>query len=464
MDNDKSSQEYIQRSSDSSGLHIIRLRDVSPDNSKSRPQCRIKCIRGPRGKQGPPGPAGRLISCTAKLRDIFPCSDSSVISFHSSINIDNNINLPPTNSTGTAGVLTIDNIPFLQDSGNNNIYLGKNAGNFSSTPINCIGIGSNSLQSNTTGTSCIGIGVDSLQSNISGGDCIGIGGDSLQYTTAGPNIGIGTGALQNNTTGIDNIGIGFNALVGGVSGGRNVAIGSSALSRTNNINNVGIGYATLMNNSSGLSNIGVGSGSLFSNLTGSDNTGIGINALNRLTSGNFNVAIGNNAGINLRTSESNNIYLANFGVNGEDNTMRLGTNTVISASYIAGIYGTSLTASPAPVYIDINGQLGSINASSHKYKQNINSINNITEKINKLRPVTFNYIGQPGIEYGLIAEEVQEIFPDCVETVDGQPEGVKYHNFTALLLAGLQSQIAENIRLNDKVDKLTQLVNNLIGS
>ncbi len=464
MNNDKSLQEYRQESSGSAGLHIIRLRDVSSDNSKSCRKCPTKCIRGPRGKQGPPGPAGKLISCTAKLRDIFPCRDGSVISFHSSINIDNNINLPPTNSTGTAGVLTIDNIPFLQDSGNDNIYLGKNAGNFSSTPINCIGIGTNSLQSNTTGIACIGIGVDSLQSNISGVDCIGIGGSSLQYTTAGPNIGIGTRALQNNTTGIDNIAFGFNALINNISGGRNVAIGSYALSNTNNINNVGIGYAALTKNSSGVSNIGVGPASLFSNLTGSENTGIGINALYNLTSGNSNVAVGNGAGANLTTNESNNVYLPNPGVSGENNTMRLGTNPGINACYIAGIYGTSLTVSPAPVYIDSNGRLGSINASSHKYKQNINTIDNITEKINKLRPVTFNYIGQAGIEYGLIAEEVQEIFPDCVETVDGQPKGVKYHNFTALLLAGLQSQIAENIRLNDKVDKLTQLINNLVGS
>ncbi len=58
----------------------------------------------------------------------------------------------------------------------------------------------------------------------------------------------------------------------------------------------------------------------------------------------------------------------------------------------------------------------------------------------KLRPVTFRYKAEPAtgsrpIEYGLIAEEVAEIYPELVVLdKDGQPSGVRYHVLPAMLL------------------------------
>jgi hypothetical protein len=63
----------------------------------------------------------------------------------------------------------------------------------------------------------------------------------------------------------------------------------------------------------------------------------------------------------------------------------------------------------------------------------------------KLRPVAFEYkpefdpAGQT--QYGLIAEEVAEVYPDLV-TSDraGRPEGVRYHLIAPLLLNEVQKQ------------------------
>jgi len=49
--------------------------------------------------------------------------------------------------------------------------------------------------------------------------------------------------------------------------------------------------------------------------------------------------------------------------------------------------------------------------------------------------------GSQPIDYGLIAEEVAEVYPDLVATgADGQPETVQYQKLTPMLLNELQKQ------------------------
>jgi hypothetical protein len=64
----------------------------------------------------------------------------------------------------------------------------------------------------------------------------------------------------------------------------------------------------------------------------------------------------------------------------------------------------------------------------------------------RLRPVTFRYLkpladGSKPIQYGLIAEEVAEVYPDLVaHSADGQIETVKYQVLDAMLLNEVQRQ------------------------
>jgi hypothetical protein len=97
------------------------------------------------------------------------------------------------------------------------------------------------------------------------------------------------------------------------------------------------------------------------------------------------------------------------------------------------------------VRIDSNGQLGTA-SSSRRYKEDIHSMGDVTAMLQKLRPVTYRYKkpfadgGKP-IQYGLIAEEVAEVFPDlAVFNKDGTVETVKYDLLPSFLLAGYQQQ------------------------
>ena len=116
------------------------------------------------------------------------------------------------------------------------------------------------------------------------------------------------------------------------------------------------------------------------------------------------------------------------------------------------------------MYIDANGQLGTV-TSSRRFKNEIKSMGNVSDKLLQLRPVTFRYKssdskgGHP-LQYGLIAEEVAKVFPDLVQyDKQGKPFTIYYHLLTPMILNQLQrehgSHKAEVTALNTKVATLT---------
>lgn len=70
----------------------------------------------------------------------------------------------------------------------------------------------------------------------------------------------------------------------------------------------------------------------------------------------------------------------------------------------------------------------------------------VNERLMRLRPVTFRYKqaftgGSMPIQYGLIAEEVAEVFPDLVvRDHNGDVQTVQYYKVDAMLLNEVQNQ------------------------
>jgi hypothetical protein len=173
------------------------------------------------------------------------------------------------------------------------------------------------------------------------------------------------------------------------------------------------------------------------------NTACGFKALNTNTTGQRNIALGQQAGLNLTTG-NDNITIGNVGVAAEAATIRMGTAGTHTRAFIAGIRGvTTGVANAIPVLIDSNGQLGTI-SSSRRFKEEIRAMGDATERLLALRPVTFRYkpevqAGERPLEYGLIAEEVAEVFPELVVfDEEGKPFTVKYHLLSSMLLNELQ--------------------------
>ncbi len=122
---------------------------------------------------------------------------------------------------------------------------------------------------------------------------------------------------------------------------------------------------------------------------------------------------------------------------------------------MAGIRGiTTANADAVAVLIDSSGQLGTI-SSSQRYKQNIQTMGIASQSILDLNPVTFTYKTDKmnTKQFGLIAEEVEEIFPDIVvRNANGQPETVQYHILPVLLLNEVK-------KLQNTINSLTTTMN-----
>jgi hypothetical protein len=107
-------------------------------------------------------------------------------------------------------------------------------------------------------------------------------------------------------------------------------------------------------------------GALAYTATSSQNTATGAYALFAST-GAHNTALGTSAGFDATTG-SYNVYLGAdvVGTAADTNTIRVGlpynsgTGAGQNRTFIAGIHGTVLTGSAVPVFVDVNGQLGTL--------------------------------------------------------------------------------------------------------
>src|SRR5262249_36431662 len=291
---------------------------------------------------------------------------------------------------------------------------------------------------NTTGDLNMASGDSALYSNTTGSNNTAVGAAALfSNTTANGNTAIGDSALFNNTTGSGNTATGELALLYNTTGTANTANGVEALlGNTTGNGNTASGVSALLGNTSGNGNTANGVNALLSNTTGNRNTGDGSATLENNTTGGNNIAVGYGAGFRLTTG-NHNIDIGNPGFGGEANTIRIGAVQDQMATFIAGISGATVPTGVA-VIVDADGHLGTT-TSSARFKQAIKPMDESSEAIFALQPVTFRYkkeLDPQGIpQFGLVAEEVEKVNPGLVaRDAEGRPYGVRYEAVNAMLL------------------------------
>jgi hypothetical protein len=325
--------------------------------------------------------------------------------------------------------------------------------------------GTDALVGNTVGEENSAFGFQVLQRNTAGQKNTGIGANAMYMNKTGHgNTAVGERALYGNINANMNTAVGIAALYSNVSGQFNVAMGATALhDNTEGDYNVASGFMALFDNTTGRYNVATGMSALFRNTIGMYNTANGSNALSNNTRGWFNTAegnsalynakgsrnvgIGNHAGYNITQGDDNIIIGANQKGRIEDRgVIRIGSKAYQETTYIAGIRGvTTGMANAVPVVIDSTGQLGTV-VSSRRYKEDIQPMGSVSDRLLALRPVTFRYAqpfddGSKPVQFGLVAEEVAAAFPElAVNGENGEPETVRYDLLAPLLLNELQKQ------------------------
>jgi hypothetical protein len=128
---------------------------------------------------------------------------------------------------------------------------------------------------------------------------------------------------------------------------------------------------------------------------------------------------------------------------------------------------TELFNSPAVLntvsYSNTNGTLTAgnisvtslVETSAQRYKSNVTQLTSQLDKINQLRPVEFDWKSNQRHDIGFIAEDVQKIYPEVVNTNDqGEVEGLSYSKMVSLLVKGMQEQQQQIKSLTDEINNL----------
>jgi len=326
-------------------------------------------------------------------------------------------------------------------------------------------VGIYSVLSLTDGSFCTGLGAGTLLANKANENTASGAGALFSNTVGDSNTAHGAFTLFSNTTGTVNTAIGDRALFSNVDGHFNTAIGQQALfANISGQENTAVGFVALANHPTGNFNTAIGSSALL-NTTAGQNTAVGAHALQTNETGNSNTAVGNNALVS--STGSGNIALgqnAGGAVTTASNVTCIGISgaNVDNSCFIGRIYSNVqpvVGTDPDSVTITSAGRLGRGNVSSRRYKHDIKPMENTSEVLYALKPVSFRYHKEydasQTLAFGLIAEEVAQVYPDLVgRNPDGEPESVRYEQINAMLLNEFLKEHAKVQRLEAALEAI----------
>jgi hypothetical protein len=99
-----------------------------------------------------------------------------------------------------------------------------------------------------------------------------------------------------------------------------------------------------------------------------------------------------------------------------------------------------------------------VETSARKHKEYITPLGTQIQNINKLNPVEFTWKESNKKDIGLIAEEMDKIYPELVSREEnGDIHGINYSKITAVLVKAVQEQQNQIEELKLEVQKLKAL-------
>ena len=152
-------------------------------------------------------------------------------------------------------------------------------------------------------------------------------------------------------------------------------------------------------------------------------------------------------------------------------SLRLKTNGVTRIQIDSTTGNVGIGMKPTGTYIlEINGNLktaGITETSDIRWKKDVKTLSNSLEKVGQLRGVSYNWRKDefPDKNFdnkeqiGLIAQEVDKIYPQLVDTDALGFKSVQYSKVVALLIEALKEQQSEINSLKAEVSKMSALEN-----
>ena len=162
------------------------------------------------------------------------------------------------------------------------------------------------------------------------------------------------------------------------------------------------------------------------------------------------------------TNETNNYVITSTGAgggNGESNLTFDGSELGLTGdlNVAGGSLGVGVTANATDGRIDASNDIVAYSSSDKRWKTNIKLIESPLEKLQKLSGVEFDWIedtelhGNSGNDVGVIAQEVELVLPQVVQTRDTGMKAVRYEKLIPLLIETIKEQQKQIDELKNKI-------------
>ena len=133
---------------------------------------------------------------------------------------------------------------------------------------------------------------------------------------------------------------------------------------------------------------------------------------------------------------------------------------VTSSGFVNG-NALSATTGTFSSTITSAGDIIAYYSSDERLKDNVQVIDGALEKVSKLRGVEFDWNDKQdtyeGHDIGVIAQDVEAVAPELVQTREDGFKAVKYEKLTALLIEAVKELKEENKQIRDELEKLRSI-------
>jgi hypothetical protein len=352
-----------------------------------------------------------------------------------------------------------------------NYFIGHKAGSKNTTGVKNSVLGYESAVNNTEGSGNVFLGYQSGYSNVLGLNNIFIGSqagynnigaiqtDPFFLAYGSENVFIGNEAGFSNISGWTNLFLGNGAGYGNISGTDNTYLGNfCGQANIDGFGNVLVGAFAGRQNTNGSLNFLAGFYSGNQN-KGSENTLIGSYAGENNINGFNNLMIGAHSGQN--SSGSNNVFIgtgAGYNESGEGKLYIENSSSsvpLIGGNFVENKVG--INRMPITYTLEVGGTIwangsaitaGITTWSDARYKKDIVNIENILDKLMLIEGVSYNWRTEDfpdlnfpaGPQVGVIAQNVELVFPELVFTDSEGFKSVSYEKFVPVLIEAIREQ------------------------
>jgi hypothetical protein len=175
-------------------------------------------------------------------------------------------------------------------------------------------------------------------------------------------------------------------------------------------------------------------------------------ALGSRTSGNYVSTITAGTGVSSTGATSGE---------GIAHTISIGQAVATSSNVQFNSLGIGMAASATAGRIDATNDIVAYSSSDIRFKENITPIENALDKISKISGNTYDWKeenkiehGYEGNDVGVIAQEIEAVLPQLVQTRENGYKAVKYDKLVALLIEGIKEQQTQIHSLTIEIENL----------